>query len=110
MSTLILNKQLKEIQAMTPAQLRLLPCCEVYDGEVKDENYIYTHISHNPWDMIVADNIRTKAEYLGMSSNSLYPPEPVKEVFTCEECGKSFDYKVALIGHQRTHRKESVPA
>lgn len=81
MSTLIPNLQLSEIHAMSPEQLRLLRSCEVYDGDKnKDENYVYTHISRNPYDGIVADNIRTKAEYLGVSNNSIYPLEVVPQI------------------------------
>ena len=81
MSTLIENRQLSEIQAMSLEQLRLMRSCEVYDGDSgRDENYIYTHISRNPYDGIVADNIRTKAEYLGLSSNSIYPLEQVNKI------------------------------
>jgi len=84
MSTLIPNIQWEEIKAMTPEQLRLMRSCEVFDGDVnEDENYIYTHISRNPYDMIVADNKRIRAEQLGMSSNSIYPPdEPIQEAET----------------------------
>jgi len=87
-----------------------LRSCEVFDGEVRDENYIYTHISHNLFDGIVADRIRTKAEFLSVSSNSIYPlgDIPVAEKFTCEECGRSFDYKVALAGHLRSHKREAI--
>lgn len=80
-STLIPNRQWGEIKAMTDEQRRLMRACEVYEGDVtKDENYRYTHIPRNPYDSIVADNVRTKAEYLGLSTNSIYPPE----IFTPE--------------------------
>ena len=106
MSTLIPNRQLEEIKAMTSEQLRLMRSCEVYDGDVdKDENYIYTHISRNPYDIVVADNKRIRAEQLAMSNNSIYPPEsdPLSKEFVCNQCGASFDYRVALEGHKRHH-------
>ena len=74
MATLIPNRQLTEIKEMTVEQLRLMAACEVYDGDSSfDGNYLYTHIPHNIHDSIVADYIRTQAEYLGMKSNSIIP-------------------------------------
>ena len=113
MSTLIPNIQWWEIKAMTHEQLRRMRACEVYDGDIsKDENYVYTHIPKNPHDSIVSDRVRTKAEFLGVSTNSIYPPEIPEtnaiKVFTCDVCGKSFGYKFALSGHKRTHNKVLV--
>lgn len=33
-------------------------------------------------------------------------PEPKPE-FVCEICGKTFNVKIALIGHMRSHKKEA---
>ena len=80
MSTLIPNRQLSGIRQMTPEQLRLMRACEVYDGDVShDENYLYTHTPRNPYDGIVADSVRTRAETAAFSSNSIYPLEVVQQ-------------------------------
>ena len=79
MSTLIPNRQWAEIKEMAPKELRFLRACEVYDGDIRAENYLYTHIPLNPHDSFVADNIRTKAEYLGQSTNSIYPVPQIEE-------------------------------
>ena len=114
MATLIPNMQLSEIRSKTREQLSTLRTCEIYDGEIRDENYIYTHVSNNPYDSVVGTNIRTKAEYLGVMSNTIYPPaietpaikeeSAAKKKYACSDCEASFDYAVALAGHKRVHR------
>jgi len=90
---------------MPAGELRKMRACEVYDGDIaKGENYLYTHLPKNPYDRVVADRIRIRAEQLGMSSNSIYPAEEPTKLFRCDECGRKFDHKIALAGHQRTHK------
>jgi len=109
MATLIPNRQLTEIKKMKPSDFRTLRACEVYDGEIRDENYLGTFIPKNVFDSVVADNVRTKAEYLGVSTNSIYPNyEQEKKSYICDECGVGFDIKIALVGHKRSHKKELV--
>jgi hypothetical protein len=36
------------------------------------------------------------------------PEIPVKKKYVCDQCGKSFDYAVALAGHKRSHKKKEL--
>lgn len=75
MATLIPNKQLTEIQEMTSSEIQRLKACEVYDGG----DYLFTLIPLARYDSVVADNIRTKAEYLSVSFNSNCPDYNAQE-------------------------------
>ena len=108
MATLIPNMVLKELYTRLLAG-EVVKACEVFRGEIKEENCCGTFIPLNPYDSVVADRIRTKTEFLGCSNNSIYPLEVIeKKEFVCDECGTGFDIKIALAGHKRSHKKELV--
>ena len=83
MSTLIANVQLSDLLKAL-ASGKALKACEVFNGEPSDITYVGTFIPRNPYDSVVADRIRTQSEYLGMSSNSIYPSEHLTETTPSE--------------------------
>ena len=99
MSTIIPNRQLRQIQMMTANQIMNMRACEIYDGE----HFIGTFVPRVISDKIVGTTVRAQAESLAERSNSVYgseqldyqdnvePGEPrplLPSEYFCEKCDK----------------------
>jgi len=78
-------------------------CCEVFDGE----EYLGTWIVSVPNDPVISDNIRIKADYLGVRCNSVLPREEVVMEVVPEDVPEDTLYqrRVAQMARAREAKK-----
>lgn len=100
LNLLIPDYPLSEFQKLTAQEIKQLKCCALTDnGE-----YLCTVIVPG------TDYIKLQAEYNGQLSNSVAGKElaDIKPEFKCETCGKAFENKLQLTGHNLSHKRETV--
>lgn len=100
MSYLIPTLTLKELQSMTPAQVKGQDSVILAD---EDGNYL--------GELIVpqTDYIKMQAEFMGQLSNGVkphvdaVPSIEAVDALACPDCGKVCKSKLGLNGHMRSH-------